>query len=106
MQSIRDAAILLILILLVASVRIGPSNEAPQTLPAESAVDTGVPLPAMRLAPPPARDAQGPHFEGEEGQEEILPMEAERDRKLQATLQHCPTDPDWPRETHSAGPTC
>ena len=102
MQSIRDAAILVIMVLLVASVRIGPSNEAPVTLPAESVADAGNPLPAMRwTAPPPARDGQALDSEGEQGQDETLTMEAERDRKLQAELWHYPTDPERPLEARS-----
>jgi hypothetical protein len=102
MQAIRDAAILVIMILLVASVRIGPSTEAPGTPSVEPAAAAGNPLPAMRwAAPPPARDGQAPESECEEGQDETIIMEAGRDRTLQAELQHYPTDPEWPRAPRS-----
>jgi hypothetical protein len=90
------------MILLVASVRIGPTNEAPVTLPAEPVAEADNPLPAMRwTAPPPARDGQPLDSNGEQGQDETTPMKAERDRTLQAKLQQNPTDPEWPRESRS-----
>lgn len=102
MKSIRDAAILLIMILLVASVRIGPTNEPPVTPSAEPVAEAENPLPAMRwTAPPPARDGQPLDPDCEQGQDETIPMEAGRDRTLQATLQQNPTDPEWPRESRS-----
>ncbi len=102
MQSIRDAAILVIMILLVASVRIGPTSEAPVTPPAKPVAEADNPLPAMRwTAPPPARDGQPFDSKGEEGQDNTIPMEAERDRTLQANLQQNPTDPERPWESRS-----
>jgi hypothetical protein len=96
MQSIRDAAILLVMILVVAS------DEPPAAHPAAPVVDTASPLPAMRwTAPPPARDGQALDSEGEEGQDQAIPMEAGRDQQLLACLQHYPTDPEWARESCS-----
>jgi len=133
MKAMRDAAILLILILAVLSIRITPAEGVAGLVPAAqaAAVESSVeaepvapaihssssscsrdrearPLPtAEPLPPPPSCESGSLQVSGDrDGRTMVLRIELKRDRSLEAVMESSPTDPDRPREAPAAGAAC
>jgi len=129
----RDAAILLILILAVWSIRITPAEDVTGLVPAAhaAAVESSAeaepvapaihssssscsreresrPLPTVEPSPPPSSDeAHSLQVSGErDGRMMLLRIELKRDRSLEAVSESSPIDPDRPREAPAAGAAC
>lgn len=133
MKAMRDAAILLILILAVLSIRITPAEDVAGLIPEAhaAAVEPSAeaepiapaihssssscsrdreadPLPTAEPSPPPpSREAHSLQVSGErDGRTMILRIELQRDRSLEAVMESSPIDPDRPREAPAAGAAC
>lgn len=134
MKAMRDAAILLVLILAVLSIRIAPAEDITGLIPAAraAAVDSSAgadpgepaihfsssssfrvdrearPLPLTEPLPPlPSCESRAPRVSGDpDDREMILRIELKRDRSLEAVMESSPMDPDRPREAPAAGAAC
>ena len=132
MKAMRDAAILLILLLVVLSIRITPAEQFTGLVPlthaaaAESSAEAESIAPAIRSSsspcsldrdarplptaePPPSCscESDSPRVPGDrDGRERVLRIELQRDRSLEAVMDSSPIDPDRPREAPAAGAAC
>ena len=131
MQAIRDSLILLVLILLAVSIRLTPLEEIVDLIPEARAAaaewsdgEAGVvpasnpsscsgepdtaPCTRIRLhTPPPIGKLPPPEVEGDRDDSRVrFLIEVERDRRLEAAIEQCPTDPDRSQEAPAAGAAC
>jgi hypothetical protein len=133
MKSMRDAAILLVLVLAVLSIRITPAENvagivpAAHAAPVDSSSEAEPIAPAIRSSsspccpdrderllpttdPPPPPPAGEPDSlqaaRGGHGWKLVPPIELQRDRSLEAVMESSPIDPDRSREAPAAGAAC
>ena len=134
MKAMRDAAILLLLVLALLSIRVTPVEDVGGLIPAAhaAAVDPAaeaVPIaPAIRSSsscsksadcqarplptdepsePPPRCESDSLQVSGDgDGRNRVLRIELQRDRPLGAVMESSPNDPDRPREAPAAGAAC
>jgi hypothetical protein len=131
MQAIKDAAIVLILILLAATIRVTPLEDVTDLIPeteaaaAERSAETAEPSPVVRpssntwepglqplreyrpFSPPPMGSMPPPSEAGtERDTRAFVLIQVKRDRPIEAVIESCPTDPDRPRKAPAAGSAC
>jgi len=109
MQAIKDAAIVLALILLAATIRITPLKGAVGVIPeaqaatAERSVEATSSSPVVRSSSC-ARESRLQPLQ--QDRPSRLPPIVERDRPIEAAIENCPTDPDRSVKAPTAGSTC
>jgi len=130
MQAIRDSVILLALLLVVVSIRVTPLEEVVELVPETRAATAAQPVPASSvvpveqpsscstqfdtaprseaepLTPPPIGVPKPFEVEGSDGSRVMFLIEVERDGRLEAGIENCPTDPDRSLEAPAAGSAC
>jgi hypothetical protein len=131
MQAIKDAAILLALILLVATIRVTPLDEvtglvpeaqaaaaersgeaeptSPMVRPSSSTGEPGLEPPnrARPWTPPPTGKVPQPCGAGQDrNSRAFVLIEVKRDRPVEAVNEYCPTESGRSRQAPAIGPTC
>ena len=131
MQALKDAAILLALLVLAATIRIAPLEDSVDLMPeakaatAERSVEASRSSPVVRsssctresrmqplelvrpstLHPMGARP-QPSRAERDQRSRARVSIHLERDRPIEAAIENCPTDPDRSCEVLATGSTC
>jgi hypothetical protein len=119
MQAVKDAAIVLALILLAATIRITPLDGAAGLIPeaqaatAERSVEATSSSPVVRSSSSARESRMQPL---QQNRPSTLPpmgvrpqrvlIEVKRDRPIEAAIDNCPTDPDRSVKAPTAGSTC
>ena len=133
MKAMRDAAILLIVVLAVLSIRISPAEDVTGLIPAahaaafEPSAEADPIAPAIRSSssprsadrdacprpkveppePPPSCESDSLQVSGDgDGRNWTFRIEVQRDRSLGAVMVSSPIDPDRPREAPAVGAAC
>jgi hypothetical protein len=127
MQAIRDSLIVLALLLVVVTIRVTPLEDVVDLVPETQAATAEQPAPAKRaqpakqpsscsakpdeapctevvpLTPSPMGTPRLLELDGPDGSRVMVLIEVERDGRLEAGIENCPTDPDRPLEAPAAG---
>jgi hypothetical protein len=130
MQAIRDALILLVLILLAVSIRVTPLENVTDLIPHAQAATTErsadgaravtaeqssscskgsdvVPCPQDRsLSPPPKGSLGSLELRQIDDSRVMVLIEVERDGRLEAESKQCPTDSGRPQKAPAAAEAC
>ena len=130
MQAIRDALIMLVLILLAASIRVTPLENVAGLVPdaqaavTERSADAARAVPAKQssscladsdsapcsddrsLSPPPMGSLKSLEVRDVGDSRVLVLIEVERDWRLEAESKQCPTDSDRPQKAPAVAEAC